>query len=561
MVLKKQFFKIPFSRSVYEVIATLYFERYLDFFYLRKNVIYFKVRFSSGAPVIKKIIPFSKKGPIVYHYRNLWVSSTSFNKQSFAYFSGGFKSSTFTRREGSGGKLLFCIKILMLLKVKGFPRGIPHKFYFLNFVAQKYSYYNKLFTSKHSICFPKGFFITSFDNFSYLVCLNSSTLLFPFISIHQFKGLSKEVFASKLFFKGLGLKVDKFVNRFLKLNINLSYSVFFFLPKKIKFFYTSKNYILLGSSSFSVINTFSLLVFKINRNFIFSNQKGLLLYNLFKIVKLIVASYKKILFFFKKLNVHKNYFGSGFSSFFSFSFRNSRINIDLNRVLSSLYSVLKLIKSLSFKGRILLVANKGILPFCSFFKRNTSKYFVTFFWIYGILSNWSTFSRSYRSSLVCVNKSRKLRFVNKFYTFFSIKKPNLVILFQSRDMSNIIQECSQEGIPVVGISNRFFNKNSSYRLCFDIGDFFVRNLVFQLIVSQLQNISKCDLNIIKNFVNSVKILFIAPSLLIRCFLGIRVNVGAFLRSLCCSKIKVTFFQFQIIMVTLLKIRSVLSFVV
>ena len=136
-----------------------------------------------------------------------------------------------------------------------------------------------------------------------------------------------------------------------------------------------------------------------------------------------MTSYKKILIFFKKLNIHRGFI-KDFSkkkspNHFIFSYRNQKFNFNLNKTLISLYTTLKLIQILKSKGSILFVGDfDNLFFFESFNKKKIQKFFFIQKWVHGILSNWEGFLGmsfdQHKKQKKFTKNSQKLRFFRFF---------------------------------------------------------------------------------------------------------------------------------------------------
>lgn len=209
-----------------------------------------------------------------------------------------------------------------------------------------------------------------------------------------------------------------------------------------------------------------------------------------------MKSYKKILIFFKKFNVHRS-FQKKFVQKKNpikiiYSYSNNKFTLNLNYTIVSLYTTLKLISFINKNknGSILIIGNFENLPFSDLFKKVHFKNIIFIHkWLPGIISNWEGFSniiKNQKTALSIVKKSQKLRFFRFFYTFFNFKKPKIVIVFQNNNANIIIKECFDINIPVIFLSSTFLcSRIISYQVPSNINNFFSSLLFSQIFISQI----------------------------------------------------------------------------
>jgi ribosomal protein S2 len=206
-----------------------------------------------------------------------------------------------------------------------------------------------------------------------------------------------------------------------------------------------------------------------------------------------MKSYIKILNFFKKLNIHRDYKNNSSKietvNKFLFSYRNQKYNLDLNQTLIALYTTMKIIGYLKKNNSVLIVGNTENFSFMESIKNNHLKNVMfTQKWVHGIISNWEGFQdiidKAYKNKNI--KKSKKLRFFRFFYNVFNSKKPDLVIIFQNEDQNSILKECSNRNIPVICIGTKYSSLDKiSYIVPSNINNFFGYTLFIQLLFGQM----------------------------------------------------------------------------
>ena len=103
---------VPYSKEALTLLEILYNENYLDFLYTKNHRIYFKVKYTNGIPIIKKVSFFSKKGQSKsMTYRMLLGSYDFYHKQALFNTPDGLQVDTFIKRSGQGGFIVFFIKV------------------------------------------------------------------------------------------------------------------------------------------------------------------------------------------------------------------------------------------------------------------------------------------------------------------------------------------------------------------------------------------------------------------------------------------------------------------
>jgi len=211
-----------------------------------------------------------------------------------------------------------------------------------------------------------------------------------------------------------------------------------------------------------------------------------------------MQSYKKILIFFKKLNIHRGYTqnfinksSTKSSNKFIFSYRNHKSSLNINQTLITLYATLKLIQLIKQKGSLIVVGNLENLSFVDSFKNIylTDVIFIQK-WVHGIISNWDGFrvilKNHYRAIKTPISISQKLRFFRFFFITFNYKKPNLVIVFQNDDFNSILKECFNKNIPLISVGSFYSNSTIvSYIIPSNTNNFLNFSLFFQLFLGQV----------------------------------------------------------------------------
>ncbi len=205
-----------------------------------------------------------------------------------------------------------------------------------------------------------------------------------------------------------------------------------------------------------------------------------------------MLSYKKILLFFKQLNLHRNFRLSKKAFLFLFSVRNNKITVNLNKVLISVFTVIKVINSITMNDGFILVVGNSFTSFysqlfCSSFIK-TNFLFIQH-WVHGLLSNWNSFMQSSRvvspgSSRNLLFRSAKLKFCRFFYQALTYKLPSLVIVFQTNKIHGILQECFSQRVPVITVSTSLHSL-STYSVYIGSNTFFTNLVFFHLICSQV----------------------------------------------------------------------------
>lgn len=106
------YINVPCSKEALFLFEILYNENYLDFFYVKKDRIFLKIKYTNGISIIKKISFFSKKGQYKSVLFKTFLSSFNYyHKQAVFNTQDGFKVDSFIKKSKSGGILLFFIKI------------------------------------------------------------------------------------------------------------------------------------------------------------------------------------------------------------------------------------------------------------------------------------------------------------------------------------------------------------------------------------------------------------------------------------------------------------------
>ena len=110
--LRKKFLNVPFSNEAFFFLYTLYLEDYLEYIFVKENSIFFKIKYSNGYPVIKKIIFFSKKGQKKnISFKNFWNAFNYFHKQTIFYTTKRLIPDSIIKKFTIGGQALFIISI------------------------------------------------------------------------------------------------------------------------------------------------------------------------------------------------------------------------------------------------------------------------------------------------------------------------------------------------------------------------------------------------------------------------------------------------------------------
>jgi len=172
-----------------------------------------------------------------------------------------------------------------------------------------------------------------------------------------------------------------------------------------------------------------------------------------------MRSYKKVIFFFIKLNFHKSSILRKFerveNKYYKFQCFGNVSTLDVDCIVANLYNSLKVFYKMRNCVNIFVVLDEEIstfsLPFFSSLFKNV---FFIHRWISGFISNWQSLRQYLFKNRIVKQfflKSRKLRFLRFFNTISQLRrKPDLIVLFgSSKQNFEIMRECFSSRIPVI----------------------------------------------------------------------------------------------------------------
>jgi ribosomal protein S8 len=105
---KKLTIVVPHTRVYFSFISFLYKENYLEFFYLQKSFIFFKIRCFAGQPALRKLVSAQKKSQKKYLQLPVLHKSGTKNLGSMVFFTN---VGTLTQKQAAKiktGGLLSC---------------------------------------------------------------------------------------------------------------------------------------------------------------------------------------------------------------------------------------------------------------------------------------------------------------------------------------------------------------------------------------------------------------------------------------------------------------------
>lgn len=112
LLVRKKFISVPFTNESFFFLYTLYTESYLEYLFVKNNNIFFKIKYSNGYPIIKKIKFFSKKGQKkILSFTNLWNAFQHFHKQTIFYTTKKLLPDYIIKKVISGGQVFIIISI------------------------------------------------------------------------------------------------------------------------------------------------------------------------------------------------------------------------------------------------------------------------------------------------------------------------------------------------------------------------------------------------------------------------------------------------------------------
>ena len=198
LVLRKKFLNVPFSNEAFFMLQILYLENYLDFFFIKEKIIFFKIKYQGGNPIIKKIIFFSKKGQSQQiSFNSFWNYFHFYQKQVIFSTTKKIQPDHILKKLKVGGSILFFIKILnMILKINLKKK----KYFFIYFcVLNKKKYivfYNKNFNQKHTVVAAKHCYFVK-------PCTDFLVIVLPFFFIKSNPLKKKKYSTIEFFYKNI----------------------------------------------------------------------------------------------------------------------------------------------------------------------------------------------------------------------------------------------------------------------------------------------------------------------------------------------------------------------